>query len=217
MGEPAVEPLGPTSVVRSDTGQTLREDRPVATHFVAEEPSDAQTKVDRNSLPGQVSQRPRVPGMDPVGSLPAGGATSCSGRGFRKEGDGVCVSTNTDDREFGQRDPHSLSEDEIETLVDRYRPSAGRAPNFEEFLGSLKKIVKKVASKAVDLAKKGISIAAKLGLGPVLQKLKALIKQRYCQELWIGPDHAATFCSSLLSTNSPLTKLAPALTNGTSR
>jgi len=41
-GELAVEPLGPASVVCSDTGQTLREDRPVATHFVAEEPPDAQ-------------------------------------------------------------------------------------------------------------------------------------------------------------------------------
>src|SRR5215210_6746884 len=79
-------------------------------------------------------------------------------------------------RELGQRDPHSLSEDEIETLVDRYQPAAGLAPNFDEFWGSLKNVVKKVASKAVDLAKKGISIAAKLGLGPVLEKLKALIK-----------------------------------------
>jgi acyl-CoA reductase-like NAD-dependent aldehyde dehydrogenase len=42
-------------------------------------------------------------------------------------------------------------------------------------------------------------------------------KGRYCQMLWIGlRDHAATF-SSLLSTNSPFTNLAPALTNGTSR
>src|SRR5215204_4300823 len=79
-------------------------------------------------------------------------------------------------KELGQRDPHSLSEDEIETIVDRYHPSGELVPSFEDFFGSLKKIVKKVASKAVDLAKKGISIAAKLGLGPILGKLKALIK-----------------------------------------
>src|SRR5215204_2308678 len=79
-------------------------------------------------------------------------------------------------KELGQRDPHSLSEDEIETLVDRYQPSGELVPSFEDFFGSLKKLVKKVASKAVDLAKKGISIAAKLGLGPILGKLKALIK-----------------------------------------
>jgi len=41
-------------------------------------------------------------------------------------------------------------------------------------------------------------------------------RRRYCQMLWICPDHAATF-SSLLSTNSPFTNLAPALTSGTSR
>lgn len=79
-------------------------------------------------------------------------------------------------REFGQRDPNTLGEDEIETIVDRYRPSTELAPNFEEFFGKLKKIVKKVAKKAVGLAKKGISAAAKLGLGPILKKLKALIK-----------------------------------------
>ena len=79
-------------------------------------------------------------------------------------------------RELGQRDPNSLTENEVGTIVDRYRPSAGLAPNFEEFLGSLKKVVKRVASKAVDLAKKGASVAAKLGLGPILAKLTALIK-----------------------------------------
>jgi hypothetical protein len=33
-----------------------------------------------------------------------------------------------------------------------------------------------VAGTAVDLAKKGISAAAKAGLGPILDKLKALVK-----------------------------------------
>ncbi|MCX9077283.1 MAG: hypothetical protein OIN84_04830, partial [Candidatus Methanoperedens sp.] len=38
-----------------------------------------------------------------------------------------------------------------------------------------KKFVSKVANKAVALAKKGISVAAKLGLGPILERLKALV------------------------------------------
>lgn len=75
-------------------------------------------------------------------------------------------------RELGTRDPASLSEGEIETLVDRYQPSIELAPSFEQFWGKLKKLAK----KAVNLAKKGVSAAAKLGLGPVLNKLKALIK-----------------------------------------
>jgi hypothetical protein len=79
-------------------------------------------------------------------------------------------------REFGQRDPNTLGMNEIETLVDRYRPSVELAPSFEEFFGKLKKAFKRVAKKAVNLAKKGISAAAKLGLGPILEKLKALVK-----------------------------------------
>lgn len=79
-------------------------------------------------------------------------------------------------RELGRRDITTLGDSEIETLVDSYQPSGTLAPNFEQFLGKLKKAFKKVASKAVDLAKKGISAAAKLGLGPILEKLKALVK-----------------------------------------
>lgn len=75
-------------------------------------------------------------------------------------------------RELGQRDPTSLSQDEIETLVDRYRPTADLSPSFEQFFGKLKNLAK----KTINLAKQGISAAAKLGLGPVLDKLKALIK-----------------------------------------
>lgn len=79
-------------------------------------------------------------------------------------------------RELSRRELNNLSEDEIETLVDRYQPSSELSPSFEEFLGKLKKAFKKVANKAVDLAKKGISAAAKLGLGPILDKLKALVR-----------------------------------------
>jgi len=79
-------------------------------------------------------------------------------------------------KELSQRDPNMLTEDEIETIVDRFQPSGDLAPNFEDFFGKIWKGVKKVAKKAVGLAKKGISLAAKIGLGPVLNKLKALIK-----------------------------------------
>lgn len=79
-------------------------------------------------------------------------------------------------RELGRRDLMTLGDNEIETLVDGYKTSGELAPNFEEFLGKLKKAFKKVANTAVDLAKKGISAAAKLGLGPILEKLKALVR-----------------------------------------
>lgn len=78
--------------------------------------------------------------------------------------------------QFSQRHANSLTEAEIETLVDRYQPAVELAPNFEEFFVSLKKLVKKVAKKGLDLAKQGISAATALGLGPILEKLKKLIK-----------------------------------------
>ena len=78
--------------------------------------------------------------------------------------------------ELSQRDSNSLSEYEIDEVIDRYKPSIELTPNFENFLGKLKNAFKKVAGKAVDLAKKGITAVAKLGLGPILNKLKALIK-----------------------------------------
>ena len=75
-------------------------------------------------------------------------------------------------RELGTRDLSTLSREQIDNLVDRYQPSAELSPSFEQFFGKLKSW----ASKAVDLAKKGISAAAKLGLGPILDKLKGLVK-----------------------------------------
>ncbi|HEX9782575.1 MAG TPA: hypothetical protein VGA56_07575 [Opitutaceae bacterium] len=78
--------------------------------------------------------------------------------------------------ELGHRDVHSLTEEEIETLVDQHRPSVEFNPAFENFWGKLKKTLKKAAGKAVKLARKGVSLAAKLGLGPILYKLRALIK-----------------------------------------
>lgn len=78
--------------------------------------------------------------------------------------------------ELSRRDPNSLTENEIETIVERYQPSIALTPSFEDFWGKLKNVVKNVAGKAADLAKKGLSAAAKLGLGPILNKLKALIE-----------------------------------------
>jgi hypothetical protein len=77
--------------------------------------------------------------------------------------------------DLGQRDPGNLTQGEVEAVVDRWRSTADLNPAFENFLGKLKKAIKKVAKKAANLAKKGISAAAKLGLGPILNKLKALI------------------------------------------
>jgi hypothetical protein len=87
--EPTIELLGLSPVACGHTGQTFREDYPVAVPFVAEEPPGVQTNGNGDSLSGQISQRPRVSGVDSSGSLAARRATSCTGRGFRKEDDDV--------------------------------------------------------------------------------------------------------------------------------
>lgn len=79
-------------------------------------------------------------------------------------------------KELGPRDIRSIADTEIDMLMGRYEATGELSPSFENFFGKVFKAVKKVAKGAVDLAKKGISAAAKLGLGPVLNKLKALIK-----------------------------------------
>jgi len=75
--------------------------------------------------------------------------------------------------ELGKRDPNTLSEDEVETIVDGYHPSTEFNPQFEEWLGGL---LKKVVSKGLDLAKSAAGTIAKWGLGPILNKLLALVK-----------------------------------------
>src|SRR5262245_17201308 len=75
--------------------------------------------------------------------------------------------------ELGKRNADTLGEDEVETIVDGYHPSTEINPQFEEWLGGF---LKKVVNKGLDLAKNTASAVAKLGLGPILNKLLALVK-----------------------------------------
>lgn len=74
-------------------------------------------------------------------------------------------------------DPFSMSEAELNEALERgsMGPSM-QSPAFEMFLKRLKKKVMGVVKKGVSLAKKGIGAVAKMGVGPVLKKLKTLIK-----------------------------------------
>ena len=72
-------------------------------------------------------------------------------------------------REFGSRDNTRIVESEVESFFEQYSPSAQIDPSFENFFGKLIKKVGKVVGKVA----KGI---AKIGLGPILNKIKALIK-----------------------------------------
>ena len=72
-------------------------------------------------------------------------------------------------REFGSREETRIVESEIESFLERYSASAQIDPEFENFFGKLFKKVGKVVKGVA----KGI---AKIGLGPILNKIKALIK-----------------------------------------
>jgi hypothetical protein len=75
--------------------------------------------------------------------------------------------------ELAKHNPDTLSEDEVDAIVDGYRPSTEIYPQFEEWLGGF---LKKIAKKGLDLAKSAASTVATLGLGPLLNKLLALVK-----------------------------------------
>jgi hypothetical protein len=79
-------------------------------------------------------------------------------------------------QELRHRDVRTLTSHEIDAVVEGYVPSESLSPEFDEFLGKLRNTVKKVAGKAADLAKKGAGAVAKVGLAPVLEKLKALVR-----------------------------------------
>ena len=76
-------------------------------------------------------------------------------------------------REFGPRDEARIVEREVETFFEQYLPSVQVDPAFENFFGKLLKKVGKVVKKVAGTAWQGIK---KIGLGPILAQIKALIK-----------------------------------------
>ena len=74
-------------------------------------------------------------------------------------------------------DLRTVEETELEAMLDAYLPpEAGLSPGFENFFGKLVKKVKTVARKAASLAKRGVQAAARLGLGPILDRLKGIVR-----------------------------------------
>ncbi|MVT55297.1 hypothetical protein GPL17_33230 [Bradyrhizobium yuanmingense] len=77
---------------------------------------------------------------------------------------------------LGRYDIQSLTEAEVDRIAEQFHPPAGEmSPTFEQFLGKLWKKATGLVKGAVNLAKKGIGAVAKMGLGPVLNKLKKLV------------------------------------------
>ena len=75
-------------------------------------------------------------------------------------------------REFGARES-GIVEQEIDSFVEGYAPSAPLEPAFEEFLG---KLVKKIGRGVRKVAGTALKVAKTLGLAPILNRIKALIR-----------------------------------------
>jgi hypothetical protein len=76
-------------------------------------------------------------------------------------------------REFGRREETGIVEGEIETFFEQYAPSVQVDPAFENFFGKLAKKIGKAVKSVAGKAWQGIK---KIGLGPILNQIKALIK-----------------------------------------
>jgi hypothetical protein len=79
---------------------------------------------------------------------------------------------------FAQTDVAQLTEQELEELMAEHEPQpSGENPVFENFLGGLFRKARAALSGAVRLAKKGIAaVGSLIPIGPILEKLKALVR-----------------------------------------
>jgi hypothetical protein len=74
-----------------------------------------------------------------------------------------------------EHDVASMSESELDALFEQFEPrGTGLEPYFEDFLGGLLSKAKSFAKKAIDVAKKGLTLIP--GLGGLIDKLKALVR-----------------------------------------
>jgi hypothetical protein len=90
---------------------------------------------------------------------------------------------------LGDADSARLSEAEIDLAVDESMPPAELSPAFENLFGSLKRLAKKVAKRAVSVAKTGLKVAASLGLKPIFDQLKSLVPKLLRYWLRIAMKH----------------------------
>jgi hypothetical protein len=71
-------------------------------------------------------------------------------------------------REFGSRESVTMDR-EMDLFAETYAPASALEPEFQDFLG---KLVKKIGRGVRSIAKKAVT----LGLGPILNRIKALVR-----------------------------------------
>src|SRR5215210_364115 len=79
--------------------------------------------------------------------------------------------------ELERHDLTAMNEAEIDTLLNRYEaPNGQLSPNSEYLFENFKFKLGSFIKGAANLVKKGISAVGKLGIGPILAKLKGLVR-----------------------------------------
>ena len=76
-------------------------------------------------------------------------------------------------REFEARNETAIAEGEIESFLAQYAPSVRVEPSFEKFVG---RFFKKIGKAVTTVASMAAQAAKKLGLAPILNRIKALIR-----------------------------------------
>ncbi|MEM6343943.1 MAG: hypothetical protein AAF927_08685 [Bacteroidota bacterium] len=75
-------------------------------------------------------------------------------------------------------DAGELDEIGFESLLEQYEPIfMQESPQYDYFFKRIRKAVGKVAKKAKKAVKKAVSFAKKIGLGPILRRLKGIVKK----------------------------------------
>ena len=87
----------------------------------------------------------------------------------------------------GTNESAPLSWGELEAFLASFTPTtSGLELAFTQFLGGLIKKVKKAVQNGVELAKRGVGALTKLGIGPILRRLKGLVRPLLQQVIKMG-------------------------------
>ncbi len=90
-------------------------------------------------------------------------------------------------QEMERYDVAAMSEAEVDTLLNRYEGPMGQLPpNHEYFMENFLGKLKKLAKGALRIAKKVGGAVGKLALGPILQKLRGLVRPLLKQVLKVA-------------------------------
>lgn len=110
------------------------------------------------------------------GEAEVGGGVSTIANHFRPLEQSLEAAFEALSSEYAQRDARDVSEAELDRSIENLEGGSLGSPALDNFRRRFRGIAKKIGSKAISLAKKGVKFLGKFALGKIFAKLKALIK-----------------------------------------